>query len=179
MLCKIIIAPSREKLSLLICDKVILNSVYTATEASYSLESLDIAAIFITLSRPRITKTLMRLHCVDWSSSLLFAYGINRIWAATWQNQQNACAPSEDSDQPGHPPPSLISVFAVRMKKALVLSCPLNAQRRLWSYWMDAQADPSLRWAHTHFVGFVMSWLICLEAAQLKEWHEYLYCTLV
>ena len=25
-------------------------------------------------------------------------------WAATWQNQQNECAPSEDSDQPGHPP---------------------------------------------------------------------------
>ena len=28
-----------------------------------------------------------------------------------------ACAASEDSDQPGHPP-SLIRVFAVRMKKA-------------------------------------------------------------
>ena len=23
-------------------------------------------------------------------------------WAAKWQNQQNECAPSEDSDQPGH-----------------------------------------------------------------------------
>ena len=22
-------------------------------------------------------------------------------WATTWQNQQNECAPSEDSDQPG------------------------------------------------------------------------------
>ena len=42
-------------------------------------------------------------------------------WAASWQNQQNGCAPSEDSDQPGHPP-SLIIVFAVRMKKAWVLS---------------------------------------------------------
>ena len=31
-----------------------------------------------------------------------------------------ACAPSEDSDQPGHPP-SLIRVFAVRMKKHRVL----------------------------------------------------------
>ena len=39
---------------------------------------------------------------------------------------------SEDSDQPGHPP-SLIRVFAVRMKKAWVLSYPLSAQRRLWS----------------------------------------------
>ena len=37
-------------------------------------------------------------------------------WAASWQNQQSECAPSEDSDQPGHPP-SLIRVFAVRIKK--------------------------------------------------------------
>ena len=35
-------------------------------------------------------------------------------WAASWQNQQNECAPSEDSDQPGHPP-SLMRVFAVRL----------------------------------------------------------------
>ena len=30
------------------------------------------------------------------------------------------------------------SVFAVRMKKAWVLSYPLSAQRRLWSDWADA-----------------------------------------
>ena len=81
-------------------------------------------------------------------------------WAATWQNQQNECAPSEDSDQLGHPP-SLIRVFAVCMKKPWVLSYPLSAQRRLWSDWEDAQADLSLRWAHGHFVGFVMSRLKC------------------
>ena len=28
-----------------------------------------------------------------------------------------------------------------------------------WSDWTDAQADPTLCWAHTHFVGFVMSQL--------------------
>ena len=33
------------------------------------------------------------------------------IWATTWQNQQNKSAPSEDSDQLGHPP-RLIRVFA-------------------------------------------------------------------
>ena len=71
-----------------------------------------------------------------------------------------ACAPSEDSDQPGHPP-SLIRVFAVRMKKAWVLSYPMSAQRRLWSDWADAQADLSLRWAHSLFVGFVMRRLKC------------------
>ena len=54
------------------------------------------------------------------------------IWATSWQNQQNDCAPSEDSDQPGQLP-SLIRVFAVHMNKAWVLSYPLSAQRRLWS----------------------------------------------
>ena len=49
------------------------------------------------------------------------------------------------------------SVYAVCMKKAWVLSYPLSTERRLRSDWVDAQADPSLRWAHTHFVGFVMS----------------------
>ena len=71
-----------------------------------------------------------------------------------------ACVPSEDSDQTGHPP-SLIRVFAFRMKKAWILSYPLSTQRKFWSDWADAQADLSLRWAHTHFVGFVM-WLIKL-----------------
>ena len=78
----------------------------------------------------------------------------------TWQNQQNECAPSEDSAQPGHPP-SLIRVFAVCMKKAWVLSYPLSTQRRHWSDWMDAQADLSLRWVHSHSVGFVISRLMC------------------
>ena len=45
-----------------------------------------------------------------------------------------AFAPSQDSDQPGHPP-SLIRIFAVRMKKAEVLSYPLSAQRRLIRLW--------------------------------------------
>ena len=52
------------------------------------------------------------------------------IWAATWQNQQNECAPNENSDQPGHPP-NLIRVFAVRMKKVWVHSYQLSAQGRL------------------------------------------------
>ena len=81
------------------------------------------------------------------------------IWAASWQNQQNGSAPSEDSDQPGHPP-SLTRVFAVRMKKAWVLSYPLSAQRRLWSDWA------SLRWAHSYIVGFVMRRLLWKERIQ-------------
>ena len=84
---------------------------------------------------------------------------VGGIWATTWQNQQNEYGPSEDSDQPGHSP-SLIRAFAVRMKKAWVFSYPLSAQWRLWSDWADAQANLSLRWVHSHFVGFDMSRLI-------------------
>ena len=46
------------------------------------------------------------------------------------------------------------------MKKAWVPSYQLRAQRRLWSDWVDAQADLSLRWAHSHFVAFVVRRLI-------------------
>ena len=61
----------------------------------------------------------------------------------------------EDSDQPGHPP-SLIRVFAVHMKKALVLSYPLSAQRRLWSDW----GMPRLIWvfAWRTVILLVLSW---------------------
>ena len=88
-----------------------------------------------------------------------------------------ACAPSEDSDQPGHPP-SLIRVFAVRMKKAWVASYGPKlsscGQRGLWSDWADAQVDLSLRWVHSHIVGFVMRWLILMSftSAGLKNWRH-------
>ena len=81
-----------------------------------------------------------------------------------------ACAPREDSDQPGHPP-SLIRVFAVRMKKDWVLSYPLSQQRKLLSDWVDAQADLSLRWAHSHFVGFVMRRPQCFKK-KFKTFHH-------
>ena len=49
-----------------------------------------------------------------------------------------------------------------------------------WSDWADAQADLSLRWVHTHFVGFVTRWLICawqgfgrsLTLWALRSWQE-------
>ena len=81
----------------------------------------------------------------------------NEISASSWQNQQRGCAPSEDSDQPGHPP-SLMRVFAVSMKKAWVLSYPSSTQGSLWS----VQSDLSLRWAHMPLCWF------CHEAAHIK-----------
>ena len=80
----------------------------------------------------------------------------------TWQNQQNEYAPSEDSDQSRHPP-SLIRVFAVRSVGSLGPNAFSCGQRRLWSDWADAQVDPSLCWAPSHFVGFDMSRLNLLS----------------
>ena len=84
-----------------------------------------------------------RLH-----HSVFACWFFSIIWATTWQNQQNECAPSEDSDQPGHP--------------QWVAKDPsfLHADSEDWSDWADDQADLSLHWVHSHFVSFVMSWLI-------------------
>ena len=82
-------------------------------------------------------------------------------WFEPPHNKTNkmTCAPSEDSDQPAGHPSSHISVFAVRMKKAWVLSYTI--QQRIWSDWVDAQADLSLWGAHMPFCWF------CHEAAQI------------
>ena len=64
-----------------------------------------------------------------------------------------ACAPSEDSDQPGHPP-SQIRIFAVRMKKAWVLSYPHSEDSVLTG------RMPRLIWvfAGCTVILFVLSW---------------------
>ena len=72
------------------------------------------------------------------------------------KSNKMTCAPNEDSDKPGYLL-SLVRVITVRMTKP----CPLSAQRRLWSDWMDAQADLSLRWAHRSFCVF------CHASAQM------------
>ena len=64
-------------------------------------------------------------------------YGCDTFEPPYDKTNKMACAPSEDSDQTGHPP-NLIRVFAVRMKKHWVPSYPLSAQRRLWSDWAES-----------------------------------------
>ena len=98
---------------------------------------------------------------------MTFSRSIESHLALSWnepphdKTNKMACAPSADSDQPGHPP-SLIRVFAVRMKNAWALSYPLSGKRRLWSDWVDAQPDLSLRWTHMPLCWF------CHEAAQIS-----------
>ena len=41
--------------------------------------------------------------------------------------------------------------------------------------WADAQTDLSLRWAHTHFVGFVMTVAHITERLEESRYFEYLY----
>ena len=111
---------------------------------------------------PHYTTHLTGKELITWLSSHTVFGAVSwcfmplTTWAATWQNQQNERAPSEDSDQPRHPP-SLIRVFAVRMKKLGSLSIHWTPAKTLIRL---VQADLSLRWAHTNFVGFVMSWLV-------------------
>ena len=55
-------------------------------------------------------------------------------------------------------------------RKLGVLNYPLSAQWSLWSDWADAQADLTLRWAHSQFVGFVMRRLIYWT----RQWKQYM-----
>ena len=57
------------------------------------------------------------------------------------------------------------------MKKPWVLSYPLNAQRRLWSDWVDAQADLSHHWAHMSFC-----WFCCAVALVWEQHRLWLDC---
>ena len=69
-----------------------------------------------------------------------------------------ACAASEDSDQPGHPP-TLTRVFAVHMKKDWVLSYPMSAQQRL----NQTGRMPRLIWVFTGCTVILLE-----EAAQIS-----------
>ena len=87
------------------------------------------------------------------------------------------CAPSKDSDHPGHLP-SLIKGFVVCMKKPWVLSNPLSTQQRLWSDWADVQADLSLLCEPRSSCGFVMLKLLYHRPLDLSlishlKWHLY------
>ena len=114
----------------------------------------------VTLCRVKSPSVIIMFTCrlVFCKTGWWLTYTIE-IWAATWQNQQNECALSEDSGQPGHPP-SLLRVFAMRSVDSYGPKLSSCGQLRLWSDWADAKADLRLRWAHNHFVGFVMSRLI-------------------
>ena len=110
--------------------------------------------------------------------SLSFPISIITTWAASWQNQQNVSATSEDSDRPGHLP-SLIRVFVVRMKKACVFSYPLNAQRRLIRLggcpgWSESSLGAQSFCWFCHEAAHMMLHLLQVYQMLLK-WYKYMY----
>ena len=93
--------------------------------------------------------------------------GINTFEPPHDKTNKMACAPSEDSDQPEHLP-SLIRVFAVRMKKAYVLSYPLSASE-------DSDQTgriPRLIWI---FAGRTVILWFCHDAAHLEVFFSWKY----
>ena len=116
-----------------------------------------------------VRKRMFQFRSLALLQAIIIRLYYNYSWAASWQNQQNDFAPSEDSDQPGHSP-SLIRVFAVRMKKAWDLSYQMSALRTTTNW---AQADLSLRWAHSHFVSFVTRRLSCISNKTYIQMYEH------
>ena len=106
--------------------------------------------------------------CADYRQSWAIT-----IWAPTWQNQQMTVRPAK-TDQPWHLPSEDRSARASAQSDQSSLCAQWVAKdpsflhadsEDSWSNWADAKADLSLRWAHTHFVGFVMSRLIWANIA--------------
>ena len=150
------VQPVRGARDLAFCLKVPLDSLLVWASSEGSGETARMRRLAWTFAARIGDKYQIRL--TRSSYSFLVCIMMLQLSCLMTKPTKWLCAQPEDSDQPGHPP-SLIRVFAVRMKKAWVLSYTLSAQRRLWSDWADARADLSIRWAHSHFVGFVMSWL--------------------
>ena len=124
---------------LLVCFEWCLQAVtrnavilmFSQADSDQSVHPPSIARVLVlpALDSPEVIKgtcdqqRLIRLReCAGWSESLQVArlivcfvlcWLIYHYWDTTWQNQQSNCAPSESSDQSGHPP-NLISVFHVR-----------------------------------------------------------------
>ena len=99
---------------------------------------------------------------------LRFFFFYTLSWTVTFEppydkTNKMACVPSEDSDQPGHPL-SLWSDSSLSPWRKLGSWAIQWAHSEDWSdwaaNWADTQADRSLCWAHSHFVGFVIRRLI-------------------
>ena len=98
------------------------NPIYLTTLITSPIDSNNNQDVSMKISGEQtgFNVTVMKIsHCVfvpqvvrrnnPYCQKLKTGPFVNNSWAATWQNQQSECAPSEDSDQPGHPP-SLISL---------------------------------------------------------------------
>ena len=132
--------------------------------------ALDMYNFWNTMQIVCVQKQMVRLCTLSltWLSHVVYAQRIDMHGKLMWKtyaveikhetqhekNNKMNRAPSEDSDQPGHPP-SLIS-----------LSCALSGQLRAQAFFVrtaDAQADLSFRWAHRS-----VGWF-CRAQAQMSK----------
>ena len=101
-----------------------------------------------------------------WESDVNSGYlSLMHLWFEPPRDEihKMAWAPSEDSDQPGHPP-SLIRDFAARMKKA----CSLTTH---WAHSRDSDQTgrmPSLIWV---FAGRTVILLVLSRGGSFVTWH--------
>ena len=101
---------------------------------------------FGTDGQEETVHTMIRVYTVCHSFYIIWTQSSNVktiILSRLMTKPTKGSVSSKDSDQPGHPP-SLIRVFAVRMKKHWVLSYPLSA---LWSLWSGLGGIPG--WSET------------------------------
>ena len=120
----------------------------TFGQKARSLAPLNGWACAVKICHDRMLEDTNSLDASHFTGGVQIVY-IFTVEICVFHDKTNkmTCAPSEDSDQPGHLP-SVIRVFAVHLEKHSVLP--------------NAQSDLSLRWAESHFVGFVMRRLICV-----------------
>ena len=103
---------------------------------------------------------------LNWAKSAVLAAGAEWGMAAYCKQSENephpdqtnkmACAPSEDSAWASAQSDQSLHCL---QEESLGPSYPLSAQWRLWSDWVDVQADMSLCWVH-------FCWF-CHDAAQI------------
>ena len=136
------------------CERIQGNTWSTLRQNLFMLYAKIRAQISLLISA---VWSVFVIHPLDWCYIQNFknpagicssASWFGLIWAATWQNQQNGCASSEDLDQPGHPP-SLISLRCP-YEKTLGPQLPIECTAKtLWSDWADADSslgEHSLCW---------------------------------
>ena len=94
------------------------------------------------------------------------------VWAVTWQTNKMTVRPAKTQISLGiRPVWSESSLSAWRKPGSFATH---SAHSKGWSDWADAQADLSLCWAHSHFVGFVLSRL-SLYGIQTSGWKDVNY----
>ena len=113
----------------------------------------------VSLIFPRFSKPLGRYHNVELFFFICTACETSQRWfkKISKQIESGTRLLSHDMRKPTMSPTVTRGLRSnqpsLRMKKCWDLSYSLSAQQRLWSDWVDTQADQSLRWEHTHFVG--------------------------